>query len=78
MVDLIESIVEKAICRDCGDCLLHSLIPQERFCFKYGVAREDTEEAIEEWLSSFDTASATKCFTAVNILKQRLEGEDGR
>lgn len=73
MVDLIESILEKAICRDCGDCLLHSLIPQERFCFKYGVAREDTEEAIEEWLSSFDTSSATKCFEAVNILKQRLE-----
>lgn len=75
MVDLIESIVEKAICRDCGDCLLNSLIPQERFCFKYGVFREDTEEAIEEWLSSFDTNSATECFTAVNLLKQRLEGE---
>lgn len=76
MVDLIENILEKAICRDCGDCLLHSLIPQERFCFKYGVAREDTEEAIEEWLSSFDTNSATKCFEAVNLLKQRLEGEN--
>ena len=76
MVDLIESILKKAICRDCEDCLLHSLIPQERFCFKYGVAREDTEEAIEEWLSSFDTNSATKCFEAVNILKERLNNDD--
>lgn len=30
-----------------------------------------------EWLNSFDTSSATKCFEAVNILKERLEGEDG-
>ena len=30
---------------------------------------------LKEWLSSFDTASATKCFEAVNILKERLEGE---
>lgn len=26
-----------------------------------------------EWLNSFDTSSATKCFTAVNILKERVE-----
>lgn len=26
-----------------------------------------------EWLNSFDTNSATECFTAVNILKERLE-----
>ena len=31
---------------------------------------------LEEWLNSFDTNSATKCFEAVNLLKQRLEGED--
>ena len=29
-----------------------------------------------EWLNSFDTSSATECFTAVNLLKQRLEGEE--
>ena len=73
MVDLIENILEKTICRDCEDCLLHSLIPQERFCFKYGVAREDTEEAIEEWLSSFNTDSTTECFIAINQLKKQLE-----
>lgn len=31
---------------------------------------------LTEWLNSFDTNSATKCFEAVNILKQRLEGEE--
>ena len=30
---------------------------------------------LTEWLSSFDTSSATKCFEAVQLLKQRLEGE---
>lgn len=28
---------------------------------------------LEEWLNSFDASSATECFTAVNILKQKLE-----
>ena len=31
---------------------------------------------LTEWLNSFDTSSATKCFEAVNLLKQRLEGEE--
>lgn len=35
-----------------------------------------TVDALREWLSSFDTSSATKCFEAVNLLKQRLEGEE--
>ena len=34
------------------------------------------EETRREWLNSFDTSSATKCFEAVNLLKQRLEGEE--
>ena len=33
----------------------------------------DCEDWLKEWLSSFDTNSATECFTAVNLLKQRLE-----
>ena len=32
------------------------------------------EESRQKWLESFDTSSATKCFEAVNLLKQRLEG----
>ena len=34
------------------------------------------EESRKKWLESFDTSSATKCFEAVNLLKQRLEGEE--
>ena len=30
-----------------------------------------------EWLGSFDASSATQCFTAVNQLKQMLEGDNG-
>ena len=33
------------------------------------------DEMIEDWLNSFNTESATKCFEAVNILKERLENE---
>ena len=31
---------------------------------------------LTEWLNSFDTSSATKCFEAVNILKERLGHEE--
>lgn len=31
---------------------------------------------LTEWLNSFDTNSATECFTAVNILKERLQHEE--
>ena len=29
-----------------------------------------------EWLNSFDTNSATKCYEAVNLLKERVEHEE--
>lgn len=31
--------------------------------------------SFKEWLSSFNTDSATECFTAVQELKKKLEGE---
>ena len=34
------------------------------------------EESRREWLNSFDTNSATKCFEAVNLLKERVEHEE--
>ena len=34
------------------------------------------EESWQKWLSSFDTSSATKCFEAVQLLKQRLEVQE--
>ena len=36
------------------------------------------EESRREWLNSFDTNSATKCFEAVNILKERVEHEESK
>ena len=36
------------------------------------------EETRREWLNSFDTSSATKCFRAVNQLKERLEHEESK
>lgn len=36
-----------------------------------------TQTSFEEWLSSFNIDSATECFTAVQELKRRLEGENG-
>lgn len=41
------------------------------FCVDF--SRWDTPDWLTEWLSSFNTDSATECFTAVNILKQKLE-----
>ena len=73
MVDLIESI----ICHGCPyieDC-------GKEYIYECVIVNEDIYEGIRgvrTWLSSFDTSSATKCFEAVNLLKQRLEGEDGR
>ena len=31
---------------------------------------------VKEWLSSFNTNSATVCFTEIQELKKRLEGEE--
>lgn len=40
------------------------------------VAREPTvEEWLTLWLSSFNTESATCCFTAVQQLKEKLNGQ---
>lgn len=40
------------------------------------VARETTvEEWLTMWLSSFNTESATCCFTAVQQLKEKLNGQ---
>ena len=46
-------------------------------CTKCDISYSSWESCIwlTYWLSSFDTSSATKCFEAVNILKERLEDE---
>lgn len=40
------------------------------------MTKEEELDWLTEWLSSFDTNSATKCFEAVNLLKERVEHEE--
>ena len=68
MVDLIKEILIKVVCYECVWCGTK--------CADYEYVENHIKEGIEEWLSSFDAASATKCFEAVNILKKRLEDKD--
>lgn len=41
----------------------------------YMKGKAEMQTSFEEWLSSFNTDSATECFTAVQELKRRLEGD---
>ena len=47
-------------------------------CTKCGTSYSSWESCIwlTYWLSSFNTDSATECFTAVNQLKEKLENEN--
>ena len=36
----------------------------------------DSDAQIKSWLSSFNTDSATECFTAVQELKKKMEGKN--
>lgn len=44
--------------------------------FMYQTLSNMIDELFVSWLSSFNTESATCCFTAVQELKKRLEGEN--
>lgn len=69
MVDLVERIV---CCCNYDDCKIKDKLD----CAgnKDGeVYIGDIKNGLKAWLSSFDTESATKCFEAVNLLKERLE-----
>jgi hypothetical protein len=39
----------------------------------YNKAIDDAIATVKEWLSSFNTKSATECFTAVQELKKEIE-----
>lgn len=72
MVDLIESIIVEDCCSYCN-AIADGRVPCEERCNIFIHSKIDIEQGIKKWLSSFDTSSATECFTAVNILKERLE-----
>ena len=72
----------------CEDCVSRKAV-NEIWHTQYCDSREDNDEeqykriqalpsvtpSFKEWLSTFNTDSATECFTAVQELKKRLEGE---
>ena len=68
MIDLIKEILIKTVCYECEYCGTK--------CTDYERVENHVKEGVEEWLSSFNTDSATKCFEAVNLLKQKLEREE--
>lgn len=76
MIDLIEnakkaSVLVNVVERDTTQISFNSNLKTEEVCQRVILISD-----LREWLSSFDTSSATKCFEAVNLLKQRLEGEE--
>ena len=70
MIDLITEIM-KAHCYGCDDG--ENDVSCKGPCDSYEYTEEAVNDGLREWLSSFDTNSATECFTAVNILKERVE-----
>lgn len=63
-------------CKNCNhgynaECTAEGKCPDEPWVI------EDWEpmQWLVEWLNSFDTASATECFTAVNLLKEAIEND---
>lgn len=71
MVDLIE-ILKKGFCGEMSDAECANAFSCKECEMQY---EEGLKEKVQTWLSSFDTASATKCFEAVNILKERLSDD---
>ncbi len=73
MDDLIESI-RNGLCVYCVE--FEGYIPCKTPNDDCEFNRKIIKRGVQKWLSSFDTSSATECFTAVNLLKERLE-KDG-
>lgn len=58
----------------CDNCIYNDMSLEKCPCSLCN-NENDKWMGLTEWLNSFDTNSATECFTAVNLLKQRLEGD---
>ena len=72
MVDLIEEL-KKGFCGEMSDAECANAFSCKECEIQYEAG---LKEKVQKWLSSFDNSSATKCFEAVNLLKQRMEGEE--
>lgn len=63
--------------RCCNNCFHNTHNRYGEPCFGCNDnSKWEAQTWLKLWLNSFDTSSATKCFEAVNLLKQRLEGEE--
>lgn len=71
MVDLIE-ILKKGFCGEMSDAECANAFSCKECEIQYEAG---LKEKVQKWLSSFDTASATECFTAIGLLKERLKDE---
>ena len=67
--------------KNCSNCILQEDCRHGYTDFSpYGCVENERcywkpQEWIKRWLNSFDTASATECFTAVNLLKESIEND---
>ena len=83
MVDLIKELVWQR-CKNCfnitredAEECYENIDRENQFCSRADrFDINDIHEGLREWLSSFDTNSATKCFEAVNILKMKIAQEE--
>lgn len=71
MIDLIE-ILKKGFCGEMSDAECANAFSCKECEMQY---EEGLKEKVQKWLSSFDTDSATECFTAIGLLKERLKHE---
>ena len=71
-------LCEDAISRESVINIVRSLIAVDLRSWQLAITLEEIEQlpsvtpSIKEWLSSFNTDSATDCFTAVQQLKEKI------
>lgn len=80
MIDLVNGLCQEQ-CKECATfkdgCYDERGIATATYrqAGKFCLSAKRDLDVVREWLSSFDTESATKCFEAVNLLKERLKNE---
>ena len=60
-------------CITCYECYCRNRCDQGQINYCYALKRARTHEGVKEWLSSFNTDSATECFTAIQELRKAVE-----
>ena len=58
----------------CGTCIYYNISVEKCPCSSCNCEYVNWM-GLTEWLNSFDTNSATKCFEAVNLLKEKFNDD---